>query len=121
MTPHRHAKLAVKALIGVSVLLASGAASATTTQAGSPVSSEVQRLQATWGAPVVVTAAAVPDSHLIIIGTRDRGLLSSAHPQHWLGSRFPVMLMYVHPSGLGFKTQMKCGFGAHMTTETTAM
>jgi hypothetical protein len=80
----------------------------------------MQRLQATWGTQVVLTAQAIPDSHLILIGTRDRGLLSSSNPQHWLGSRYPVMLMYVHPSGAGFKEQMRCGSLAHMVAETAA-
>ena len=122
MAAQRHANLAVKALVGVVVLLASGAASATTTQAGSSVSSETQRLEATWGPHVVRTAEVLPDSQVILIGTRDPYLLNSANPRNWLGSRFPVILTYVHASGAGYQSPLdKCGFGAHMMSDGTEM
>jgi hypothetical protein len=111
MTSHKSAKTVVRALVGVVVLLVAGAADASSTAGGSAASSEIQRLQATWGTKVVRSAQVIPNSQLILIGTRDRALIASANPQRWLGSKFPVVVMYVSPSGaFSSDPTEKCGF-----------
>ncbi|MDQ1484068.1 MAG: hypothetical protein QOF35_2144 [Actinomycetota bacterium] len=105
MASDKHAKLATKVLVGAGVLcLASGAASASTTPAGSPFSSEIQRLQGLWGTNVVRTAQVIPGSQTLIVGTRDRALLRSAAPKRWLGSKYQVVVTFVRPPGSSHTT-----------------
>src|SRR6478752_5702708 len=86
MALKQHRKLATKVLVGAGVLcLASGAASASSSQSRSPASLEIQRLQETWGTNVVRTAEVIPGSHTLLVGTRDQSLLRSEAPKAWLG------------------------------------
>ncbi len=100
MASSQRAKLATKILVGAGVLcLASGAASASTTQASSPISSEIQSLQATWGPNVVRSAEVMPGSRVILVGTRNQSLLRSAAPKTWLGTKYQVVVTFVRPPG----------------------
>ena len=119
MAPDRSVKLLIKVLVGAGVLcLASGAASASSSQARSPVSQEIQRLQETWGTNVVRTAQVIPGSRTILVGTRDQSLLRSATPKKWLGARYQVVVIFVRPPGSSHTTiDNKCA----STTEIPMM
>jgi hypothetical protein len=111
MTLRTHTGLATRGLVAVAVLLAAGAADASSTTSGSAASVELQRLDAIWGPQVVRAGQVIPNSQMLLIGTRDPGLISAQNPQRWLGSRLPVVVMHVGPSGT-FPTDptQKCGF-----------
>jgi hypothetical protein len=119
MVSQKHAKLATKVLVGAAVLcLASGAASASSSQSASPVGAEMQRLQASWGTDVVRTAEVIPGSHVILVGTRNQSLLRSAAPKQWLGAKYPIVVMFVLLPGSSHTTiDNKCA----ATTEIPMM
>ena len=119
MAADKHVKLATKVLVGAGVLcLASGAASASSSQSRSPASLEIQRLQETWGTNVVRTAEVIPGSHTLLVGTRDQSLLRSPAPRKWLGSKFQIVVIFVRPPGSSHTTiDNKCA----STTEIPMM
>jgi hypothetical protein len=119
MASEKHASLATKVLVGAGVLcLASGAASASSSDSRSPASLEIQRLQETWGTDVVRTAEQLPGSRTLIIGTRDQSLLRSATPRKWLGAKYPIVVTFVRPPGSSHTTiDNKCA----STTEIPMM
>ena len=100
MASASHAKLATKVLVGAGVLcLASGAASASTTESRSPISSEIQRLQATWGTERRPDRQGHPGLSHDHRGTRDQSLLRTATPKKWLGAKYQIVVTFVRPPG----------------------
>ena len=100
MVSHNQVKLATMVVTGAAVLcLAGGAATASGAGSTTPVSAEMARLQATWGPHVIRTVQQISGSHAMLVGTRDLALLRSANPQQRLGSKYPVVVMFIRPPG----------------------
>lgn len=120
MVSQRHMRIATKVLVGAAVLaLGSGAAHATggAVDGATPRAAEIARLQHAWGTDVVRSGLPIDGSQAILVGTRDVALLHSSSPQRWLGSRYPVVVIFAPaPGSVRPFSEDECGTHGMMST-----
>lgn len=117
-------RIATKVLVGAAVLcLGAGAAHASggAVDGAAARAAEIARLQHAWGTDVVRGGLPVDGSKAILVGTRDLALLHSSSPQRWLGSRYPVVVIYAPaPGSVRPSSEDECGTQGMMSTRDQA-
>lgn len=123
MVVKSHSGITTKVLVGAAVLcLGAGAAHASGPVDGAAArAAEIARLQHAWGTDVVRSGLPVEGSGAILVGTRDMALLHSSSPQRWLGSRYPVVVIYAPaPGSVRPFSEDECGTQGMMSTRDQA-